>query len=65
MSVKEVEFAVSQFSRDELSEFRRWFEEFDSDMWDKEIELDIDEGRLDFLIQEAEEDIKAGRTEPL
>ena len=65
MSVKEVEIAVSQFSHDELAEFRHWFEEFEEEMWDKEIEQDLAEGRLDFLIQEAEEDYKAGRTQPL
>jgi hypothetical protein len=65
MSVKEVESFVSQFTRDELAEFRAWFEEFDAQMWDQEIEQDLVEGRLDFLIQEAEEDLAAGRTQEL
>ncbi len=65
MSVKEVEVFVSQFTREELSEFRQWFQEFDWEMWDREIEQDLAEGRLDFLIQEAEEDYKTGRTMPL
>lgn len=65
MSVVEVEKVVSQFSRVELSEFQVWFEEFLADMWDKEIEEDVAAGRLDFLIREAEEDIKHGRTMPL
>lgn len=65
MSVKEVEIVVSQFTQDELTEFRKWFQEFDWEMWDKEIEQDLAEGRLGFLIQEAEEDYKAGRTQPL
>lgn len=65
MSVKEVEVIVSQFTREELSEFRQWFQEFDWEMWDQEIEQDLAEGRLDFLIQEAEEDYKTGRTMPL
>ena len=33
--------------------------------WDKQIEEDLKAGRLDTLIQEAEEDIAAGRTQPL
>jgi hypothetical protein len=33
--------------------------------WDKQIEEDLNAGRLDQLIQEAEEDIAAGRTQPL
>ena len=33
--------------------------------WDKQIEEDLKAGRLDKLIQEAEEDIAAGRTQPL
>lgn len=65
MSVKEIEVFVSQFTREELSEFRQWFQEFDWEMWDREIEQDLAEGRLDFLIQEADEDYKTGRTMPL
>lgn len=65
MSVREVELAVSQFSEDELAEFRKWFLEFDWEMWDAEIEQDLLEGRLDFLVQEAEDDFQSGRTTPL
>lgn len=65
MSVKEVEIVVSRFTHDELSEFRTWFQEYDWEMWDQEIEQDLAEGRLDFLIQEAEEDFKNRRTMPL
>lgn len=65
MSVQEVEIAVSEFNREELAEFRRWFLEYDWEIWDKEIEQDLAEGRLDFLIREAEEDFENGRTMPL
>lgn len=33
--------------------------------WDKQIKKDLQAGRLDQLIQEAENDIAAGRTTPL
>ena len=33
--------------------------------WDRQIEEDLKAGRLDELIQEAEEDIAGGRTHPL
>jgi hypothetical protein len=33
--------------------------------WDKQIKEDLKAGRLDQLIQEAEDDIAAGRTTPL
>lgn len=41
------------------------FAELKQAEWDKQIEEDLKAGRLDQLIQEAEEDIAAGRTEPL
>jgi len=51
--VKKLEIEVKQLSRDELSGFRDWFREFDSDDWDKQINKDIKAGRLELLAEEA------------
>lgn len=48
-----------------LSEFRAWFLEFDAARWDREIEHDAAEDRLDALAEEAHEDLRANRTRPL
>ena len=63
--IDELEQAVSSLSRDELAEFRRWFDEYDQRVWDREIEQDVQAGRLDSLIKEALAEHRDGRTRPL
>jgi hypothetical protein len=64
-SVREVEQAVQELSGPELAEFRRWFAEFDSKVWDAKLEADSASGRLDSLADEAVADLRGGRTRPL
>lgn len=64
-TVKEIESAVSQLSREELSAFRSWFTEFDAEAWDKQFEQDVNAGRLDKLADEALQDLREGRTTDL
>jgi hypothetical protein len=63
--VAKLEKEVQQLSRDELSAFRDWFREYDSDAWDREIERDILAGRLERLAEEAIAAHKAGRTKEI
>jgi hypothetical protein len=65
MSVQQLEAAVSNLSREELAAFRKWFMEFDAEIWDKQFEEDVADGRLDKLAEEAIADLKEGRTTPL
>ena len=62
MSVQELETAVSNLSREELAAFRKWFVDFDAEIWDKQFEEDLAAGRLDKLAEEAIADLKEGRT---
>jgi hypothetical protein len=62
MSVQQLEAAVSNLSREELAAFRKWFMEFDAQIWDKQFEEDAAAGRLDKLAEEAIADLKEGRT---
>lgn len=64
-TIQEIERAVVALSPEELAEFRAWFLEFDAARWDREIEQDAAEGRLDALAEEALEDLRANRTRPL
>ena len=65
MNIEEIEQAVSKLSRDELAAFRKWFIEFDWEAWDREIEEDVASGRLNAVIQEVDDDIRAGRVSDL
>ncbi|MBW2031311.1 MAG: hypothetical protein JRH06_15595 [Deltaproteobacteria bacterium] len=63
--VEELANEVQQLNRDELAAFRDWFRKYDSDEWDREIEKDVQAGRLDKLASEAIAEHKAGRTKEL
>jgi hypothetical protein len=54
--VKTIEEAVRSLPPEALAEFRRWFTEFDSAAWDRQIETDILSGKLDVILREAEQD---------
>ena len=60
--LEKLENEIQQLSPDELAVFREWFQRYDSDEWDKEIERDVSAGRLDKLADEATAAHKAGRT---
>jgi hypothetical protein len=65
MSVKEVELAIAQLPPAELAELAEWFEEFLEQLWDKQIEQDVQSGRLDALLKQVEQEFEAGRCKPL
>lgn len=46
-NVKSIERAIEALPPSELSEFRRWFAEFDAAAWDQQIEQDAVSGKLD------------------
>lgn len=64
-TVKEIEQAIAQLPKDQLAEFRSWYEKFDAEVWDRQIEEDITAGKLDALADAALADHKAGRTKKL
>jgi hypothetical protein len=63
--VKAIEDAVRSLPPRELAEFRRWFAEFDSVAREAQLEEDLDSGKLDSLLAEAQADFASGpRKEP-
>ena len=64
-TVEEVEKAVAQLPQDQLRQFRAWYQEFDSEAWDVQIEKDISSGKLDALAANAIADHKAGKSKEL
>ncbi len=62
MTVEEVEKSVAKLAPDQLKKFRAWYEKFDSDTWDEQIEEDILAKKLDSLAEAAIVDHKAGET---
>lgn len=65
MSVEELEAAVSALPTAEFVRFSQWFEEFIADQWDRQIEQDMQAGRLDAALKRADDHYEAGRCTPL
>ena len=63
--IEELEQDIKQLSPEQLRQFRAWYEEFDSDAWDEQIEQDAQNGKFDDLAKQALEDHKNGKTKKL
>jgi len=53
VKVNEIKAAIEALSKDEFVQLRRWFSVMDWERWDRQIELDSESGKLDFLVREA------------
>ena len=60
-NVETIERQVEALSAAELAAFREWFHEFDAAAWDRQIEEDIQAGKLDRLADAALQAFKAGK----
>lgn len=61
MSLAEIKSAIENLSLDERAELAAWLHGWQSDEWDEQMKQDIGSGKLDSVLHEIEEDIKAGR----
>ncbi|MBT8420109.1 MAG: hypothetical protein KJO08_04520 [Gammaproteobacteria bacterium] len=61
MTLDAIESEIKNFSPRELSEFRRWFAAYDANAWDRQIEQDAMEGKLDALADEALAEYNSGK----
>ena len=65
MTVTEIESAIKQLPPNEVSELSEWFAEFEAKIWDEQIAADLQSGKLQSLIDEAEKDFAEGNCQPL
>jgi len=65
MSITEIESAIAKLPPSEIAKLAEWFYEFQAQVWDKQTEHDAQSGRLDSLIEEAEQEFEAGQCKPL
>lgn len=59
--VEEIERAIQELSPDEFAQIAQRIHDLENERWDKEMDGDAKSGKLDFLIEEAQEDRKHGR----
>lgn len=60
--VQELKQEIRKLAPSELEALRKWFQDYDSDQWDNQIEEDALTGKLDRLAQKALADHKTGKT---
>ena len=65
MTVEDIENAITQLPQNQLRRFRGWYEKFDRDSWDEQIEKDAVAGKLDALAEAAITDHKAGKSKKI
>jgi hypothetical protein len=60
-TVREIEKAVADLPGPDLDKFRTWFKTFDDDVWDKQLEEDVQSGKLGSLADQALDDLNRGQ----
>ena len=58
--LESIEAQVQTLSEKDLHEFRRWFQAWDADAWDRQIEADAQAGKLDAIEAEALAEYRTG-----
>src|SRR6266576_31304 len=65
VSLAEIKTAIEHLSFEERAELAAWLHGWNDDEWDEQMKRDIASGKLDDVLREVEEDIKAGRVREL
>jgi hypothetical protein len=60
-SIEEIESAIKSLPPEDLTRFRKWYDEFETDRWDRKIEEDVRAGRLEKPSDQAVKDLHEGR----
>jgi hypothetical protein len=63
--VEQIEGQVKSLNADDLKAFRDWFERYDADIWDQQIEADAKNDKLLSLADSALRDHEDGRSTEL
>ena len=64
-TITEIQQAITSLSKSDYDQLRRWLSEYDWKEWDQQIEADSDDGKLDFLVDQATEAKRQGTLEDL
>src|SRR5207249_807610 len=61
MSLAEIKTAIEQLSFEERAKLAAWFHGWKDDEWDEQMKRDVAAGKLDPVLREVDDDIRAGR----
>ena len=65
MTITEIQRAIAGLSEQDYTSLSNWLREEDNERWDTQIAGDVSAGRLDKLMDEADEEYLVGKTKPL
>lgn len=65
MSVQEIETAITRLPANELAELMTWLAAHHERVWDRQIEDDLESGRLNTLLTDVDQEYDAGLARPL
>ena len=54
-TLAEIQQAIANLPQADYAQLSRWFHQHDSERWDSQIEQDSHDGKLDFLLAQAEQ----------
>jgi hypothetical protein len=61
VSLAEIKSAIQQLSFEQRAELAAWLHGWKDDEWDEQMKRDVADGKLDLVLDEVEDDFKAGR----
>jgi len=64
-NIQLIEDQIQHLDNQSFAALRNWFIEYEHTRWDSQIATDSEAGKLDFLIDEALAEHRAGKTKPL
>lgn len=63
--IDDLKAEIERLPSEDLAELFRWLSDKEWEKWDRQIELDSQAGKLDFLIQEARQEKSKGKLKDL
>ncbi len=57
----DIQTLIYQLDKDERARLREWFDEFEGDSWDSELDADVKNKKLDRLVTKAKQGVKKGK----
>ena len=61
VSVDQIKTAIEQLSFEERAELAAWLHGWKDDKWDEQMKRDVAAGKLDRILHDVDEDIRAGK----
>ncbi len=65
MSILEIETAITKLQPTEIDRLMAWLADYREQVWDREIESDLDSGKLKDLLSDVDSEIAAGLAQPV